>query len=88
MSNINTDSVILIKGSTENVLYFLIIISVILLLVSSLYYRYYINKYGYEPFFPPSYIPSFIYPKLKKEPLLRSTIENNLDKIFFRVSEK
>jgi len=84
INNTNTN---ILFVSIENIFYTIVIILIIVIILSSIYYRYYINKYGQEPFKPPLQIPNFIYPRVSKDPLLRNTIENNLDKIFFSKSD-
>jgi hypothetical protein len=38
-------------------------IFVLILFISSVYFRYHMNKYQVEPFHPPSIVPHFIYPR-------------------------
>lgn len=60
----------------------IITITIIFVIIISLYYRYYTYKYGNEPFIVPNFLPNIIFPRPSKDPLLRSTVERNLNKIF------
>jgi len=85
---------IIVKESKEeekNIMnYFLLFLLFLLIaiIVISVYYRYYVSRFGFEPFNPPQFFPNIIFPRPSKDPLLRSTIERNLDLIFLNKSEQ
>jgi hypothetical protein len=68
--------------SLIKVVIFILILLIILILITSCYYRQYVKRFGIEPFLIPSFFPDIIFPRPTQDPLLRSTIEKNLDKIF------
>lgn len=70
------------ESSLINLVMFILILFIVLILITSCYYRQYIKKFGIEPFSIPWFFPDVIFPRPSKDPLLRSTIEKNLDSIF------
>lgn len=64
------------------ILIVIIIILMLFILISSIYYRYYLKKFGIEPFGIPSICPEFLFPRKEYDPLLRKTVDRNLEMIF------
>ena len=61
---------------------FIVLFLIIILVVLSIYYRRYVDRYGIEPFKVPFYVPNIIFPRPSNNPLLRTTAERNLNRIF------
>lgn len=64
----------------------LAVIIAVILLVSSVYYKRHLDYYGFPPFEVPTFAPKFIFPRPSVDPLLRSTVDRNLELIFRRDS--
>jgi hypothetical protein len=60
------DIIVQEKISSQTFFKFILIlfgIFILILFISSIYFRYHMNKYEIEPFSPPKIIPNFIYPR-------------------------
>ncbi len=60
------------------------LLSIIILftIAISIYYRYFLRRFGFEPFSIPSFCPEIIFPRKEYDPLLRKTVDKNLEMIF------
>ena len=54
----------------------------VILIIASVYYRYHVNKFGLQPFRVPSFTPDIMFPRKEYDPLLRKTVDRNLERIF------
>lgn len=62
----------------------IVLLSLVLLftIIIAVYYRYFLRTFGFEPFYIPSFCPEIIFPRKEYDPLLRKTVDKNLEMIF------